>query len=380
MRRSISILLAALLALVLSTPASAALAPVTPKLPGLDPVLTNPDLRIKASQPIAVAFSAVANRYTGVDPATTFDLNGDLVGDLKVSSTQVLGQNGAKLQLIDPPALNLDQVNLLPAAGYAETAPTQLSRVYAVQLSGGAYAKFMVLQATPKVTIWFMYGTPTSSILQADGADSHAVLTWDALPDAALGYNVYRYEVNDNSYSVTLLNDLTIQETTFTDDTAANRYYLYVVQAIKAGGSPGSLTTAAPVFVTHRARTLEVGLTGGPAKLDGANLQVAAKPVIKSGIFMVPASLLEAAGVTVSFDGTDGTVTMSRRLENVTYTLVMTVASPDYVWNGTTYKTPVPPFMAGAEVMVPLRIVAPVLGLGVTFNSTDRTATIGWYE
>ena len=379
MRRSIAFVLAALLTLVFCTPASAALAPVTPKLPGLDPVLSNPELRIKATQPIPVAFSAVANRYTGVDPATTFDLNGDLVGDLKVSSTQVLGQNGAKLQLIDPPALNLDQVYLMPSAGYAETAPLQLSRVYAVQLSGGAYAKFMVLQATPKVTLWFMYGTPTSSILKADGANSH-VLSCDALPDAALGYNVYRYEVNDNSYSVTQLNDLTIQETTFTDDTASNRYYLYVVQAIKAGGSPGSLTTVAPVFVTHKARTLVVGLTGGPAKLDGANLQVAAKPVIKSGIFMVPASLLEAAGVTVSFDGTDGTVTMSRRLENVTYTLVMTVASPDYVWNGTTYKTPVPPFMAGTEVMVPLRIVAPVLGLGVTFNSTDRTATIGWYE
>jgi len=30
--------------------------------------------------------------------------------------------------------------------------------------------------------------------------------------------------------------------------------------------------------------------------------------------------------------------------------------------------------------MVPLRIVAPILALGVTFDSTEREATIGWYE
>lgn len=55
------------------------------------------------------------------------------------------------------------------------------------QLPGGDYAKFMVLQASPKVTIWFHHGKPTSSVLQADGEDGRAVLTWDPLPDAELG-------------------------------------------------------------------------------------------------------------------------------------------------------------------------------------------------
>lgn len=36
-----------------------------------------------------VAFSAVANGYQGVDPSTVFDLNGDLVGDIKVSGNMV---------------------------------------------------------------------------------------------------------------------------------------------------------------------------------------------------------------------------------------------------------------------------------------------------
>ncbi|MDF2627884.1 MAG: Copper amine oxidase N-terminal domain [Symbiobacteriaceae bacterium] len=387
MRRSVAFLLVSVLTLMLCSPAMAA-GIVLPgrdlPSPGRDLIITNPDLKTDllkvAVKDIPVTFSAIANRYTGVDPATTFDMNGDLVGDLKVSSTEVIGQNGAKLQLVDPPALNLDNVHLLPGAGYADKAPLQLSRVYVAQLPGGTYAKFMVLQATPKVTLWFMYGTQTNSVLTVDGANSQAVLTWDALPDAALGYNIYRYEVNDNAYSITQLNDFTVQATTFTNETAANRYYLYVVQAIKEGGSPGSLTTVAAVFVTHRARTLVVGLNAGSAKLDAGSVTVAAPPVIKRGLMMVPASLFQHAGVTVSFDASTGRLTMSRRLEAVTYTMVMTIDSPDYTWNGTAYKTDVPPYKSGAEVMVPLRVVAPVLGFGVTFNSSTRAATIGWYE
>lgn len=111
----------------------------------------------------------------------------------------------------------------MPGAGFSDSVDLQVSRVYVAALPGGDYAKFLVLQATPKVTVWFHYGRQTKSILKADGAQSRAVLTWDALPDAALGYNIYRYEVNDNSYSVTQLNDFRVLETTFTDETAVNR-------------------------------------------------------------------------------------------------------------------------------------------------------------
>ncbi|HLN63955.1 MAG TPA: copper amine oxidase N-terminal domain-containing protein [Symbiobacteriaceae bacterium] len=200
------------------------------------------------------------------------------------------------------------------------------------------------------------------------------------MPDATLGYNVYRYLVNEGSYTLTQLNDFTVTETTYTDETADNQYYLYVVQAIKAGGAPGSLTTTVAVFVTHKARNLVVGLNANTAKLDGANVPVAAKTAVRNGRFMVPASLLTHAGVKVTVDSASGVLTLTRRLENVTYTVVMTVESPDYTWNGTAYKTDVPAYKQGAEVMVPLRLVAPMLGLGVSFDSQTRTATIGWYE
>lgn len=374
-RRWTRLLLVPLLLLLTAVPASAA-----GSLPGsilTPPILVNPGL-LQPAAPIPVAFGAIANKYTGVDPATVFDLNGDLVGDVKVTATEVLGQNGAQVQLLNPQELNLDNVQQVPAAGYSAKATLQLSRVYVAKLSGDGYAKFMILQASPKVTIWFMYGTPTSSVLKADGTGSHAVLTWTALPDAALGYNIYRYEVGDSSYTVTQLNDFTVQETTFTDNTAASRYYIYIVQAMKAGGAPGGLTTAASVFVQSQAHSLVVGVNANTAKLDGANVSLAVKTAVKDGLFMVPASLLTRTGAEVTVDGRK--VTLSRRLDNVTYTVVMTVDSADYTWNGTAYKTDVPPYKQGAEVMVPLRTVAPVLGLGVTFNSTDRTATIGWYE
>ncbi len=330
--------------------------------------------------PIPVAFSAVANRYTGVDPATIFDLNGDLIGDLKVTATEAQAQNGAQLQLIDPAVLSLDQLHLAPAAGYSEKAPLQLSRVYVVQLASGGYAKFMILQATPKVTIWFMYGSQTSSILRADGAHSQAQLSWDALPDAALGYNIYRYEVNDNSYTVIQLNDFTVKETSFTDNTAANRYYLYVVQAIKAGGSPGSLTTTAAVSVTGQGHTLTIGMAADSATIDGARVPMPVAAEIRNGRMMVPASVLQDTGVKVTYDASTDTITLLRRLENTTYTMVLNVGSPDYTWNGTAYKTDVPPYKSGNNVMVSLRLVAPGLGFGLNFNSTDRTASVGWYD
>jgi hypothetical protein len=233
--------------------------------------------------PVPVAFGAIANRYQGVDPATVFDMNGDLVGDLKISATEVTGQNGAKVQLLQPAQLNLDQVQSAPTIGYAASAPLQLSRVYMAQLTNGTYAKFMVLQASPKVTLWFHSGPPTTSVLKANGEGSHAVLTWDALADAALGYNIYRYTVEDNAYTVTQLNDFTVQGTTFTDNTASARYYLYIVQAIKAGGTPGTLTTVAPVYVQFKQRNMVVTPNSLAAKLDGANLTLAAQPVIKNG-------------------------------------------------------------------------------------------------
>lgn len=380
MRRWCAYLLALVLVALSLAPASAAEPTQVFAIQPILPIEINPGLPLPILTPVPVAFSAIANRYTGVDPATVFDLNGDLVGDLKVSATSVTGQNGAKVQLVNPPALNLDQVNIVPVIGYGSSAPLQLSRVYIAQLSGGGYAKFMVLQASPKVTLWFMYGMPTTSVLKADGQNSHAVLTWDALPDATLGYNIYRYEVGDSSYTVTQLSDFTVQATTFTDETADNRYYLYVVQAVKAGGSPGSLTTVAPVFVQSKQHTLDVTVNNATAKLDGANLTLAATPVIRNGLLMVPASMLTSTGAKVTFQAATEQVTIVRRLSGVTYTVVMTLNTPDYTWNGTSYKTDVPPYSQGAEVMVPLRVVAPVLGLGVSFNSTTRTAMIQWYE
>lgn len=164
-------MLVPLLLLLTAVPANAAIGGFQP-----GPILINPGI-LKPLAPIPVAFSAIANKYAGIDPATVFDLNGDLVGDLKVSTTEVTGQNGAQVQLLDPAELNLDNVQQVPAAGYTAKAPLQIARVYVANLSGGTYAKFMVLQASPKVTLWFMAGTPTSSVLKADGSNSHAVLT-----------------------------------------------------------------------------------------------------------------------------------------------------------------------------------------------------------
>lgn len=381
MKKMVALLVALLMLFVTIMPVTAAdLAPIKIDLPvNIKPILINPELIID-TKPIPIAFGAVANRFTGVDPATAFDLNGDLVSDLKVENNKVTGQNGAKIQLLNPAELNLDNVHKVPTMGYSASVDLQLSRVYVAQLSDGYYAKFMVLQSSPKVTLWFMSGKETSSVLTVDGTNSKAALSWDALPDAALGYNIYRYEVSDTSYTVTQLNDFTVQETTFVDNTAKNRYYLYVVQAIKTGGTPGALTTVANVFVTHKARSMELSPNKKAAKLDGTSFNLDTEPVIKNGLMMVPVTSLTKAGATVKTDATTGTVTITRRLENVTYTVVMNIDNPDYTWNGTKYTAEVAPYKNGNHVMVPLRVVAPVLGLGVAFNSTTRTATIGWYE
>jgi hypothetical protein len=263
--------------------------------------------------------------------------------------------------------------------GYSASAAVQLSRVYVAKLGGGGYAKFMLIQTSPKVTIWFHFGMPTSSELKGDGTGGKATLTWTALPDAALGYNVYRYEFLDgNSYTVTLLNDFTVQGTTFTDNTAQNHYYLYVVIAMKAGGAFGSQTTVAPVNVQSLQGSIVLTLSPASAKLDGTAITLAAPPMIKNGRLMVPSSLLENAGVKVDIGG--GKITLTRRLDNVTYTVVMTLDAPEYTWNGSEFKADVPPYISGANAMVPLRVVAPALAFGLSFNSTDRSATVQWFE
>ena len=351
---------------------------ITPSLPGtLRPILPI----LQAKPPVNVAFSVVSNRYTDLDPATTFDLNGDMVGDLQVSASTLTGKNGALIQKLDPDALSLDSVYSVPSTGYSQTAAVQLSRVYVMQLPGNSYVKFMIIQATPKVTIWFHYGTPTPSVLKADGTNGHAVLTWGALPDAAVGYNVYRYEMLDNnSYTVTLLNDFTVQDTTFTDDTAQNHYYLYVVIAMKSGGAFGSSTTVAPIQVQSLQRSMVFQINSASAKLDGSSVTLAAHTVIKNGRLMVPASSLTHAGIKVAFDSTSQKLTLTRRLDAVTYTMVMTLDTPDYTWNGSSYKMDVPPYKSGSEIMVPLRVAAPGLAFGLTFDSTSRVATMTWFE
>ncbi|MGE5672275.1 MAG: copper amine oxidase N-terminal domain-containing protein, partial [Mycobacterium leprae] len=113
---------------------------------------------------------------------------------------------------------------------------------------------------------------------------------------------------------------------------------------------------------------------------DGSPVTLDAAPVIRNGRLMVPASLLTQAGVKVTYESATGHITMTRRLDAVTYTVEMTVDTPDYTWNGSANKADVPPYMAGSVVMIPLRVVAPALGLGLNFNSTDRTATLNWFE
>lgn len=360
--------------IALASPAFAVI--ITDPLP---PIVVPRQVQIKP--PVPVAFSAIANKYSNVDPATTFDLSGDLVGDIQISATTVTGKNGTLVQLVDPAQLNLDNVQIVPQAGYSTTAALQLNRVYVAQIAAGGYAKFMVLQASPKVTIWFHYGTQTTSELKGTGEGGHAVLTWSALPDADLGYNVYRYQIlENNAYSVTLLNDFTVQGTTFTDDTAKNAYYLYVVIAIKSNGALGTSTTVAAIQVQSVQRNLVISVPNGTAKLNGAAVTVEKPPVIKNGRLMVPASLFTNAGVTVTQDEATGKVTLTRRLDTVTFTVVMTVDVPDYTWNGNTYTADVPPYKNGTTIMVPVRVVGPALGFGVSFSSADRSATLQWFE
>ena len=69
------------------------------------------------------------NQYTEIDPSTQFDLNGDLTGNIFINATQITGKNGTEIQLLDPPALSLNQINNVPSAGYSASVSTQLSRV-----------------------------------------------------------------------------------------------------------------------------------------------------------------------------------------------------------------------------------------------------------
>jgi hypothetical protein len=368
-------------ALVLFVGAGPALAAAGPFVT-FPPVVTIPNLPVRTLKPpLPIAFGPVPNRYTDVDPTTQFDLNGDLIPDLSVSATTITGRNGTLVQIVEPAALSLDQIQEVPASGYSATAAVQLSRVYTAQLPGGWYAKFLLVQVSPKITIWFHAGTQTPSRLTADGTGGHAALTWGPLADAALGYNVYRYEFLDgNAYTVSLLNDFTVQDTTFTDNTALNHYYLYQVVAIKAGGDFGSSTTAAAVNVQSLLRKLVISLSPAGAKLDEAPVTLASPPVIKNGRLVVPATLLTNAGVKVTYDTASEKLTLIRRLDNVTYTVVMTVNTPDYTWNGSAYQADVPPYVQGNAVMIPLRVAAPALGFGLAFDSASRTATIQWFE
>lgn len=334
---------------------------------------------------INIAFNAIPARYSDMDPSTVFDLDGDLVGDISVGIANVTAKNGALIQYLDPAQFDMDQVYSVPTGGYKATAVTLASHIYVAKLPNGYYAKFIIVQSSPKVTIKFCYGKPTPSVLRANGEGSHAVLTWDPLPDAQLGYNVYRYEpTSDGYYNLMLLNDFTVKETTFTDNTAANHYYLYVVEAIKNNNGDigyGSTTTVAPVFVQSMQCSLVITANSTAANLNGSPITAAAASVIKNGRLMIPASLLTNIGVNVTYVKSTNKLTLVRRpVNDVTYTVVMTVDVPQYTWNGTDYTSDVPPYTVGNEVFIPLRTVAPALGYGLSFNHVTTEATLSWFE
>lgn len=277
---------------------------------------------------------------------------------------------------------------MAPTSGYTGSAVFERESLYLAKLPDGSYAKLWAISSSE---VLVFYGTPTTSLLLADGRSGAVELSWDPLPDADQGYNVYRYAVYGEDHSrweQIPLNDFAVTETTLTDRSVTRlRPYLWVVQAVRTDGSEGSSTTVAAgaAFVTDR--TTVLSLDPASATLDGNAVPMTVPPVIRNHRVSVPASLLAHAGVAIRFkNDRESTVVRHFRENATTNEVYMTLDSTSFrvlTWMSEApeeYEADAAPYMDGNEVMLPLRDIGRFLWITPTFDSRTRTVLLTWQE
>ncbi len=107
-------------------------------------------------------------------------------------------------------------------------------------------------------------------------------------------------------------------------------------------------------------------IPGNPVKFD-------TPPVIKDGRTLIPVrALSEGFGATVSWNGTEGKITIERAQIKIT----LQTGNNYAIVNGQEVKIDAPPEILNNRTVVPLRFIMENLGLKVNWNTDDETIEV----
>lgn len=108
--------------------------------------------------------------------------------------------------------------------------------------------------------------------------------------------------------------------------------------------------------------------------LDGKDLSLDVKPIIKDNRTLVPArALMEALGLKVNWDSKTNTVTGINSKHNIALKLNNEY---DHEYNNIEFSLDVAPIAINNRTLVPVRIVAELLGLDVKWNNQNSKVII----
>ena len=223
--------------------------------------------------------------------------------------------------------------------------------------------------------------------------DSGVRIMWDTFD--GLGYRVYRSE-NKNEIGISVT-DFYITSTSFADvNVEANTIYYYTVKSVLVEANPlkGIEEKLSDAIATSVISTGNIIYKQGSykkfiiLKIDNPNLTIdgisqeidpgrGTSPTIISGRTMIPiASVVEALGGTVTWDGETKKVTLNAR-NNI---VEMWLGKTDIMINGKMTKMDVAPVSKNGRTFVPVKFAAENLNCKVDWINSTREVVIIYEE
>lgn len=133
---------------------------------------------------------------------------------------------------------------------------------------------------------------------------------------------------------------------------------------------------ASDVTLNDMKRYNEVVIKSGSSEAlaAGKKVNLDASPYIEDGTLMVPVRFIckEVLDADVLFSAVDRTV----RINTSLHEMVLKIESSQVAINNRSFSLPKPPAVKEERVFVPLRFLAEVMGIKVTYNPADRTASL----
>lgn len=110
------------------------------------------------------------------------------------------------------------------------------------------------------------------------------------------------------------------------------------------------------------------------ALVSGKKVNIDAPPYIEEGTLMVPVRFVckEVLDAEVLFSAADNTVKINTSLHE----MVLKINSSEVFINNRSFMLPKPPAVKEERIFVPLRFLAEIMGIEVTYNSKDKTAAL----